>query len=190
MTISTRAAYILSAATLILSGSVMAQQSVDIDPGVFRIYLESRTQQPASQATQEQTEAVRSELTDIYLLSDTARAAELKDDADMKARVELQTRAMLAQAVAADYLTNNPATEEEMRAMYDEQVPKSSRNLMTVLILRNSQKKNRPALRALRVVIWAGSRLTAWSLNSLRRFKASMTAPTRTRRYKLSLDGT
>ena len=126
MTISTRAAYILSAATLILSGSVMAQQSVDIDPGVFRIYLESRTQQPASQATQEQTEAVRSELTDIYLLSDTARAAELKDDADMKARVELQTRAMLAQAVAADYLTNNPATEEEMRAMYDEQVNMSA----------------------------------------------------------------
>jgi peptidyl-prolyl cis-trans isomerase C len=30
--------------------------------------------------------------------------------------------AMLAQAVAADFIANNQATEEEMRAMYDEQV--------------------------------------------------------------------
>lgn len=125
MAISTRAVSLVGAATLIFSGSVMAQQSADIDPNVFKIYLESRTQQPASQATKEQTEAVQDELTDIYLLSDTPRAAELKDGTEMKARIELQTRAMLAQAVASDFIAKNPATEEEMRALYDEQVKMS-----------------------------------------------------------------
>lgn len=122
MTISTRAVSLLGTAVLIMSGPAFAQQGVEIDPTIFKIYLESRIQQPASQATQEQTDAVRNELTDLYLLSGTPRAAELKEGPDMKARIELQTRAMLAQAVAADFIANNPATDEEMRAMYDEQV--------------------------------------------------------------------
>ena len=122
MTISTRAVSIVGAATLLFSGSSLAQDAVDIDPNVFRVYLESRIQQPASQATREQTEAIRNELTDIYLLSNTDRAAELKGGADLKARIELQSRAMIAQAVATDFIANNPATEDEMRALYDEQV--------------------------------------------------------------------
>ena len=40
----------------------------------------------------------------------------------MKARIELQTRALLAQAVASDFIANNPATDEEMQALYEEQV--------------------------------------------------------------------
>ena len=122
MTISTRAVSVLGTATLLFSGSLLAQEAVEIDPNVFRVYLESRIQQPASQATREQTEAIREELTDIYLLSNTDRAAELKDGADLSARIELQSRAMIAQAVATDFIANNPATEDELRALYDEQV--------------------------------------------------------------------
>jgi peptidyl-prolyl cis-trans isomerase C len=139
MTISTRAVYLLSAAFLIMAGTACAQKSTEaneateasaetdqktneIDPKIFQIYLESRIQQPASQATAEQTEAIRSELTDLYLLSNTPRAAELKEDPELKARTELQERAMLAQAVVADFIANNPATDEEMQALYDEQV--------------------------------------------------------------------
>jgi len=122
MTISTKAVSLAAATTLLVAGAVSAQQAVDIDPNVFRIYLESRTQQPASQATQEQTEAVQNELTDIYLLSNTDRAAELKQGADLSARIELQTRAMIAQAVATDFISKNQATEEEMHALYDEQM--------------------------------------------------------------------
>lgn len=136
MTISTRAVSMIGVTALILAGSACAQKSTEseqasaegvqtsteLNPTVFRIYLESRTQQPASQATREQTEAIRSELTDLYLLSGTPRAAELKQGEELKARIELQERAMLAQAVAADFIANNPASEEEMRAIYDEQV--------------------------------------------------------------------
>ena len=40
----------------------------------------------------------------------------------MQAQLELQTRAILAQAVATDFVTNNPATDEEMQALYAEQI--------------------------------------------------------------------
>lgn len=136
MTISTRAVSLIGVAFLILAGSACAQKSTEtdevstesdqktteIDPNVFKIYLESRIQQPASQATREQTEAIRNELMDLYLLSSTPRAADLKEGPEIKARIELQERALLAQAVAADFIANNPATDEEMRALYDEQV--------------------------------------------------------------------
>ena len=136
MTISTRAVSLLGIAFLIMAGTACAQKSTEtseastetdqktseIDPNVFRVYLESRTQQPASQATAEQSEAIRNELTDLYLLSGTPRAAELKKGEDLKARLELQERALVAQAVVADFLANNPATDEEMQALYDEQI--------------------------------------------------------------------
>ena len=136
MIISTRAVSLIGIAFLLMTGTACAQkdadtaetsaetdqQTTEIDPNVFKIYLESRIQQPASQATREQTEAIRSELTDLYLLSSTPRAAELKEGPEMKARIELQERAMLAQAVAADFIANNQATDEEMQALYDEQM--------------------------------------------------------------------
>ena len=123
MTNSIRAVSLTGLALLMMASSACAQKSAEtdepaaetdqktteIDPNVFRIYLESRIQQPASQATQEQTEAIQSELTDLYLLSSTPRAAELKEGAELAARIELQERAMLAQAVAADFIANNPA---------------------------------------------------------------------------------
>ena len=136
MTNSTRAVSLIGIAFLIMAGSACAQKDAEttsantevdqkaseFDPNVFRIYLESRIQQPASQATKEQTEAIRNELTDLYLLSSTPRAAELKKGQDLQSRLELQERALVAQAVVADFIDNNPATEEEMQALYDEQI--------------------------------------------------------------------
>ena len=117
-----RAATLLGAATLVVATPLMAQDTVDIDPTIFNMYLESRIQQPASAATPEQIAAVREELTDLYLLSSQPRAEELKETPRIKAQIELQTRAMLAQAVATDFVTNNPATDEEMQALYAEQI--------------------------------------------------------------------
>ena len=116
-------AAIASAATLSISGSALAQDAgVEIDPVMFDMYLASRIQAPASQATPEQIESVREELTDLILLSNQPRAAALQEEPQLKAQLQLQTRAILAQAVASDFLANNRATEEEMRAMYQTEV--------------------------------------------------------------------
>ena len=118
-----RTAALAGAASLIISTPLLAQEggNIEIDPNIFNMFLESMTRQPASQATADQVTQARNQLTDIYLLSDQPRAQELKEGARLKAQIELQTRAMLAQAVASDFLANNQATEEEMRAIYDEQ---------------------------------------------------------------------
>ena len=119
-----RMASLVGAITLVLSSGSWAQEDtgVSIDPNVLNIYLESRIQRPAIEATAEQVAAVRGELTDIYLLSDQPRAQELKDSPRVQAQLELQTRAMLAQAVATDFIAQNQGSEEEMQALYAEQI--------------------------------------------------------------------
>lgn len=118
-----RAATVAGAIVVAMSSQAWAQaeSGISIDPNVFNMYLQSRIQKPAEQATPQEIAAVRGELTDIYLLSDQPRAKELKDNPRLKAQLELQSRAMLAQAVATDFMERNPATEEEMRALYDEE---------------------------------------------------------------------
>ena len=124
MMFSPRLAALAGAAILFVSSPLPAQEGgqVEIDPNVFNMFLESMSRQPASQATAEQREQARDQLVDLYILSDLPRAQELKAEPRLKAQIELQTRAMLAQAVATDFLAKNPATDEELRALYDEQL--------------------------------------------------------------------
>ena len=124
MNFSLRMAALAGAASLLVSTPLFAQEGgkIDIDPNVFNMFLESMSRQPASQATADQVQQAREQLTDIYLLSNQPRAQELKQTPRLKAQIELQTRAMLAQAVATDFLANNQATDEELRALYAEQV--------------------------------------------------------------------
>lgn len=119
-----RMAALVGAITMTLSCTVSAQEDtgVSIDPNVFNMYLESRIQRPAAQATPDELAAVRNELTDIYLLSDQPRAEELKEDPRLQAQLELQSRAIMAQAVATDFVTRNQATDEEMQTLYAEQI--------------------------------------------------------------------
>jgi len=121
---ATRIATLVGAIALSASGALWAQAGaeVSIDPNVFNMYLESRIQKPADQATAEEVAVVRNELTDIYLLSDEPRAEELKQSPRLQAQMELQSRGMLAQAVAEDFVARNTATDAELRALYDEQV--------------------------------------------------------------------
>lgn len=102
--------------------TVMTVNGVAIDSSVLDMYLESRTQRPADQATAEELAVVVQELTDIYLLTTQPAAEALSDDPRIKAQIELQGRAVLAQAVAADYFSRNPATDAEILAAYEEQM--------------------------------------------------------------------
>ena len=96
---------------------------MDIDPAVVNFYLESRTQRPAEQATAEQREAILREITDIYLLTTQPVAEELLATSDkLKAQLELQKRATIAQAVAEDFLEKNQATDEEILEQYESQI--------------------------------------------------------------------
>lgn len=116
------AAAILGGVATVSAETVFTVNDVAVDSSIVDMYLESRIQRPADQATAEERALVQQELTDIYLLTTQPAAESLAEDAKIKAQIELQGRAVLAQAVAADYFANNPATEEEILAAYQEQM--------------------------------------------------------------------
>lgn len=112
----------------ILAAGPLAAQTIDtingaeVSTDVFNIYLESRIQKPASEATAEERARFLDELRDIYLLTTQPQAKELADDPRNKAMIELQTRGILAQAVATDFLQNNAASDEEIQKAYQQQL--------------------------------------------------------------------
>ncbi|MBT8068567.1 MAG: peptidylprolyl isomerase [Gammaproteobacteria bacterium] len=116
------AAAILGGVTAATAETVFTVNGIAVDSTVVDMYLESRIQRPAAQASEEERAVVQQELTDIYLLTTQPAAEELAKDARIKAQIELQSRAVLAQAVAADYFGNNPATEAEILSAYEEQM--------------------------------------------------------------------
>lgn len=122
-------AVVAVAATALLAGATAANgetvftvNGVAVDSSVVNMYLESRTQRPADQASEEERMVVTQELTDIYLLTTQPSAKAIAEDEWVKAQIELQGRAVLAQAVASDFFDSNPATEEEIQAAYEEQI--------------------------------------------------------------------
>lgn len=112
----------LLASPMLWAQTVTTVNGVDITQDVFNMYLESRLQKPAAQASADERDNVLGELQDIYLLTTQTRAKELAKDARTKAQIELQTRGILAQAVASDFLSSNQATDDEIKAAYDEQI--------------------------------------------------------------------
>ena len=107
------------------SETVMTVNGVDIDSAVVDLYVESRAQRPAASVSPEERAGLMEELQDIYLLTTQSRAQELAKQDRNAAQLELQKRGILAQLVAADFMQQNPATEEEILAEYTKQMEAS-----------------------------------------------------------------
>ncbi len=115
----------IAAATLTspaVAETVATVNGVGIDSSIVNMYVESRIQKPADQATPEERDAIMQELTDIYLLTTQPDAEELAKQPQIKAQIELQSRAAIAQAVATDFFAKNPATDEEILTDYELQM--------------------------------------------------------------------
>lgn len=119
------AAVLLAASVTANGATEVTINGVDVDSTVIDAYIETRTQQPASQATPEQRATWIAELTDLYLLTTQARVKELAEDPKIKAQLELQKRGFLAQVAAGDFLERNAATDEEILAEYAAQIEAS-----------------------------------------------------------------
>jgi len=120
------AKFIVCVPALLLTSVSSAQVSTingeAISADVFNLFFEMRYKKPAGQAAPAERAAVLEMLEDVYLLTTQPKAEELAQGAFVKAQIELQTRSILAQAVAADFLENNAASDAEILAAYNEQV--------------------------------------------------------------------
>ncbi len=121
-------ARLLTAISLVafaLTASVANAQSslpTGITEQVVDVLIESRTQQPASQASPEDRIAAAEELANIYAVSDLPKALELAKNPNVAAQLELQRRVLIFNAFATDFLANNQPTEQEIFNTYQEQV--------------------------------------------------------------------
>jgi peptidyl-prolyl cis-trans isomerase C len=100
---------------------ISSVNGAEIEQATFDFYLQNRLQKVPLQATAEERELVLQELTDIYILTTQPRAVDMAEEPALKAQIELQYRAALAQAVATDWLASHPASDEEIQAAYDAQ---------------------------------------------------------------------
>ena len=112
------AAIVLTTSSAALAESIASINGVEIDSVLFDMYLETRTQKAVAQATPDERDAIMQELTDIYLLTTQPIADELAKGDLITAQIELQGRGILAQAVAQDFFSKNPASEDEIQAEY------------------------------------------------------------------------
>lgn len=113
------ASFAVLLSTTAFAQAVTTVNDIEIDQTTFDQYLQSRTQKPLAEVTEQERESVLKELTDIYLLTTMPRAKELENEAVTRAQIELQYRAVLAQAVVSDWLRSNPATEAEIQEAYN-----------------------------------------------------------------------
>lgn len=100
---------------------VKTVNGVDIDGEVYSLYLQTRFNKPAEDATPQERSTAMQEITDIYLLTSQPAAKDLEADPRTQAQLELQRRGLLAQLVASEYISANPATDEEILAEYEKQ---------------------------------------------------------------------
>ena len=101
--------------------TVSTINGTDIDSSVLNFYMQSRTQRPPAQVTAEERAILISELEDLYLLSTQDSAAAVRSNPEIQAQIELQTRSLIAQTVATQYITAMNITDEEVLAEYQEQ---------------------------------------------------------------------
>ena len=123
-TCGTRSLAIVIAGALVLTASSARADTVatingtDVDGVVLAVYAESRTQRPIGDLTEQNRLTLMSELIDLYVLSTQPGNEDLRKDPRVAAQIELQERAIVAQAFAAQFLAENEVTDEEIAEEY------------------------------------------------------------------------
>lgn len=101
--------------------TVATVNGADIDSSVADLYVLSRTNRPAAQASAQEREVLMQELKDIYILSTQDSAADVLNDDSVKAQLELQRVSLVAQSVAGKFYEDVEISEEEILAEYEQQ---------------------------------------------------------------------
>jgi len=107
--------------------TVKSVNGAPIDSTVLDVYIENRVDKPLDDVTEEERQALMAELTDIYVLSTQESANQLEKDPRIAAQIELQTRGVLAQAVASEFFETSSVSNDEIETEYAEQVARTPR---------------------------------------------------------------
>lgn len=95
-----------------------------IPESVFRLQTLATARKNVDDLTPEQRKAALDDLVGLYLLGDEARAQGLLTERAVAAQIELARIQLEARLMATRFLEKNGATEAEMKAVYDQNLPR------------------------------------------------------------------
>jgi peptidyl-prolyl cis-trans isomerase C len=95
-----------------------------VPESVFRLQTLATARKNVDDLTPEQRKTVLDDLVGLYLLGDEARAQGLLTERAIAAQVELARIQLEARLMATRFLEKNAATDTEMKALYDEYLPR------------------------------------------------------------------
>ena len=107
-------------------GSVATVNGESIPESIFRLYSLAAVQKNADELTEDERAKVLADLVQFRVLADAARTSGLLEERTVAAELELQRLQYLARTMAVRHLDENPATEAELRAMYEDNLPRFS----------------------------------------------------------------
>jgi peptidyl-prolyl cis-trans isomerase C len=95
-----------------------------IPESVFRLQTLATVRKNADDLTPDERKVVLDDLVGLYLLGDEARAQGLLTERSIAAQVELARIQLEARLMATRFLEKNAATDAEMKAVYDQNLPR------------------------------------------------------------------
>lgn len=105
-------------------GQVATVNGQRIPESIFRLYAPSAMRKNADDLTPEERKAVINDLVGIVLMADEARKQGLLAERTVAAQLELARMQLEARAMAARYLEQNTASDAELQALYEENLPR------------------------------------------------------------------
>ncbi len=131
-------------------GVVATVNDTPVPESLFRFYALSGLQKTAEDLTEDERDGIIEDLIRMRLLADAAEERGLPDERTIAAELELQRLQLVARAAAARYLDENPARESELRALYEENLPRLMSNQYKARhILVNTEDEARNVIVAL-----------------------------------------
>ena len=109
-------------------GVVATINNTPVQESLFRFYALNGLQKNAEDLTEEERVQIIEDLIQVKLLADAAAQGGLPNERTIAAELELQRVQLLARAAATRYLDENPAGEAELRALYEENLPRLMSN--------------------------------------------------------------
>jgi peptidyl-prolyl cis-trans isomerase C len=105
-------------------GDVATVNGKRIPESIFRTYTPAALRKNPDDLTPEERAAVIDDLAGIMLMAEEAEKAGLLSERTVAAQLELTRLQLTARAMATRFLEQNPATDAELQALYDENLPR------------------------------------------------------------------
>jgi peptidyl-prolyl cis-trans isomerase C len=105
-------------------GSVATVNGKSVPESVFRVHTLNATKKNADDLSEQERQAVLDDLVGIVVMAQEAEKQGLLAERTIAAQMELSRLQLAARAMATRYLEKNPASELEIKALYDENLPR------------------------------------------------------------------